>query len=61
MKKFKYNLQFLSSTNIEETLATLGYQGWEIASVVSHEAVTLKNGRREFPYTVFLKQEIHDE
>lgn len=59
MKKYKYNLQFLSSETIEENLATLGWQGWEIVGVTSHGgAVTLKNGGKVFYYTVFLKQEI---
>lgn len=57
MKKFKYNLQFLSTSNIEESLATLGNQGWELVGVVPQGEATLKNGRREFYYTVFLKQE----
>jgi len=58
MKKFKYNLQFLSASNIEETLGVLGNQGWELVSVMSSGEAVLKNGRKEFYYTVFLKQEI---
>jgi hypothetical protein len=57
MKKFKYNLQFISTSNAEETLGVLGNEGWELVSVVPSGEATLKNGRKEFYYSVFFKQE----
>jgi hypothetical protein len=58
MKRFEYNLQFLSTDNVEYELRALGNQGWEVVSVVSSGQGVLKNGVKVFYYTVFLKKEI---
>jgi trans-2-enoyl-CoA reductase len=57
MKKFQYKVQGLYSSDMEETLAVLGGQGWELVSVVSHGEHTLKNGRKDVFLSIYLKQE----
>lgn len=57
MKKFEYKLQAVNSSDIEEILATLGSQGWELVSVVLLKEQTLKNGTKDFFFSIFLKKE----
>lgn len=57
MKKFEYKLQAVYSSDIEETLAILGNQGWELVSVVLLGEHNLKNGRKDFFFSTFLKKE----
>ncbi len=57
MKKFEYKLQAVYSSDIEETLATLGGQGWELVSVVLLGEHSLKNGKKDFFFSIFLKKE----
>jgi trans-2-enoyl-CoA reductase len=57
MKKFEYNIHAVHSADIEDTLATLGSQGWELVSVVLLREQILKNGSTDFFFSIFLKKE----